>query len=72
MSKMSKYWVISGPYFLVFGLNTGKYRPEIIFSLLQSIGICLRGSRSIRENEDIVKSIGNNAVVSEGLMKIVF
>ena len=27
--KMSKYGVISGPYFLVFGLNAGKYGPEI-------------------------------------------
>ena len=26
---MSKYGVISGPYFLVFGMNTGKYGPEI-------------------------------------------
>ena len=26
--KVSKYGVISGPYFLVFGLKTGKYRPE--------------------------------------------
>ena len=31
--KVSKYLVFSGPYFLVFGLNTerkspGKYRPE--------------------------------------------
>ena len=26
---MSKYGVISGPYFTVFGLNAGKYRPEI-------------------------------------------
>ena len=26
--KMSKYGVISGPYFLVFGLNAGKYWPE--------------------------------------------
>ena len=24
-----KYGVISGPYFPVFGLNTGKYGPEI-------------------------------------------
>ena len=31
-SKVSKYRVISGPYFPVFGLNTntGKYGPEII------------------------------------------
>ena len=28
--KVSKYRVISGPYFPVFGLNTGKYGPEII------------------------------------------
>ena len=26
---MSKYGVISGPYFAVFGLNIGKYGPEI-------------------------------------------
>ena len=26
---MSKYGGISGSYFPVFGLNTGKYRPEI-------------------------------------------
>ena len=26
---MSKYGVISGPYFSVFGINTGKYGPEI-------------------------------------------
>ena len=27
--KVSKYWVISGPYFPVFSSNTGKYGPEI-------------------------------------------
>ena len=27
--KVSKYGVISGAYFPVFGLNTGKYGPEI-------------------------------------------
>ena len=27
--KVSKNGVISGPYFSVFGLNTGKYGPEI-------------------------------------------
>ena len=26
---MSKYGVISDPYFPIFGLNTGKYGPEI-------------------------------------------
>ena len=28
--KVSKYGVLSCPYFSVFGLNTGKYEPEII------------------------------------------
>ena len=27
--KVSKYGVISGPYFPMFVLNTGKYGPEI-------------------------------------------
>ena len=27
--NVSKYGVISSPYFPVFGLNTGKYGPEI-------------------------------------------
>ena len=27
--KVSKYGVLSGPYFSAFGLNTGKYGPEI-------------------------------------------
>ena len=26
--KCPKYGVFSGPYFPVFGMNTGKYRPE--------------------------------------------
>ena len=30
---MSKYGVISGPYFPVFGLNTGRYGPEITLYL---------------------------------------
>ena len=29
MREVSKYGVISGPYFPVSGLNTGKYVPEI-------------------------------------------
>ena len=29
MWKVSKYGVISSPYFPVFGLNTWKYGPEI-------------------------------------------
>ena len=28
MWKVSKHGVLAGPYFPVFGLNTGKYGPE--------------------------------------------
>ena len=31
--KVSKYGVISGPYFPVFGMNTEKYAPEITLYL---------------------------------------
>ena len=27
--KLSKYKIISGPYFPLFGLNTEKYGPEV-------------------------------------------
>ena len=30
MGKKPKYGAFSGPYFLVFGMNTGKYGPEKI------------------------------------------
>ena len=30
---MSKYRAISGPYFPVFGMNTGKYGPEVTLYL---------------------------------------
>ena len=29
--KVSKCGVFSGPYFPVFGLNTGKYRPKTLY-----------------------------------------
>ena len=32
-SVQSKYGVISGPYYPLFGLNTGKYGPEITLYL---------------------------------------
>ena len=28
--KLCKYGVFSGPYFPIFGLNTGKYGPETV------------------------------------------
>ena len=39
--KVSKYGVISGPYFPVFRLNTGKYGPEITPYLGTFHAVCL-------------------------------
>ena len=42
---MSTYVVISGPYFPVFGLNTGKYGPEITYGaghFMQCLGLFFR------------------------------
>ena len=54
---MSKYAVISGPYFPVFGLNTGKYGPEITTYLdtFHAVGetprtVLILDSPLIREN----------------------
>ena len=55
-----------------YSIISSWIKRKIIFSLLRSIGLCLRWSRSIRENENIVKSIENDAVASEGLTKIEF
>ena len=55
-----------------YSIISSWIKRKIIFSLLRSIGLCLRVSRSIKENENIVKSIENDVVVSEGLTKIAF
>ena len=36
LREVSKYGVVSGPYFPTFGLNTGKYGPEIIVIYLRT------------------------------------
>ena len=55
-----------------YSIISSWIKRKLIFSLLRSVGLCLRGSRSPRENENVVKSIENNPVVSEGLKKIAF
>ena len=47
-----------------YSIISSWIKRKIIFSLLWYIGLCLRGLRSIKENDSIVKSIGNDAVVS--------
>ena len=55
-----------------YSIISSWIKRKITFSLLPSIGLCLRGSKSIRENENIAKSIENDSAVSEGLTKIAF
>ena len=55
-----------------YSIFSSWIKRKIIFSLLRSIGLCLRGLRSIRENESIVKSMGNDAIFCEGLTKMAF
>ena len=60
LSKVSKYEVISGPYFPVFSLNTGKYGPEKIpyldtlhalnFTMKETFAVsCLSYNQTIRD-----------------------
>ena len=46
---MSKYGVISGPHFPVFGLNTGKYGPEITpyLDTFRAVAVSVAASKSI-------------------------
>ena len=58
------------PYGIISSWIKYIYIYMYIFSLLRSTGLCLRGSRSIRENKNIVKSIENDADASETLTKM--
>ena len=42
--NVTKYGVISGPYFLVFSPNTGKHGPEITRYLLTFHAVRLKGA----------------------------
>ena len=55
-----------------YSIISSWIKRKIIFSLLRSIALSLRGLRSIRESKNIVKLIESDGVVSEGLTKIAF
>ena len=54
---MYKYVAFSGPYFPVFGLNTGKYGPENtylnIFHAVRGLGARLVGIRRRYETKEV-------------------
>ena len=52
---MSKYGVISSPYFPVFGLNTGKYGPEITAYLDTFHAVCTITGSFQRHIQNFVK-----------------
>ena len=60
--KVSKYGVISGPYFPLFGLNTEKYGPEIIpyLDTFHAVMVSIRHSKKI--NHSTQKSIPHTAL----------
>ena len=45
-------------------------RRKICFSLVNSIGLCLRGSRTVFNNQAIVSSIQEDAMISEKISSI--
>ena len=56
--KVSKYGVFSGPYFPVFGLNTGIYGPEKTSYLDTFYPVVISGIKCIEKvisNDDIDK-----------------
>ena len=60
--KVSKYGVISGPYFPIFRLNTGKYGPEITpyLDTFHAVSRCLKENvklqRFLTPRSKIIKS----------------
>ena len=46
-------------------------RRKISFSLIRSIGMCIRGSRSVTSSNDLLKSTANDVVASEAISNIV-
>ena len=46
-------------------------RRKISFSLIRSIGMCIRGSRSVTSSNDLLTSTTNDAVASEVISNIV-
>ena len=54
---MSKYRVFSGPYFPVFGLNTGKYGPEKTPYLDTFHAVEILHSKCVKKEKQILKLI---------------
>ena len=59
---MSKYGVISGPYFPVFVLNTGKYGPEMTPYLDTFHTVMIAKNRGIVEIVRIIKNVRMQSV----------
>ena len=59
---MSKYGVISGPYFPIFGLNTQKYGADIIpyLDTFHTVMVSIRHSKKIKDSAQ--KSIPHTAL----------
>ena len=54
-----------------YSVITSWIRRKISFSLIRSIGMCIRGSRSVKSSKDPLTSTTNDAVASEMISNIV-
>ena len=63
--EVLKYWVISGPYFAVFGLNTGKYATEITLYLDTFHAVSNRAIANIYFHNK--RKVSTDSVVAEGI-----
>ena len=64
---MPKYGVISGPYFPVFGLNTGEYRPEITTYLDTFHAVIMNQKLSTKSSYKIFVSTAKSSYQQQNL-----
>ena len=55
----------------LYSVITSWIRRKISFSLIRSIGMCIRESRSVTSSNDLITSATNDAVASEVISNIV-
>ena len=75
--KVSKYGVISGPYFPVFRLNTGNYGPEITPYLDSFHAVNFRTSEEMKQKSSFLLSKeklsnGSTTTVRVGYVKTIY
>ena len=70
--KVSKYGVISSPYFPAFGLNSGKYRPEITpyLDTFHAVPHCVKSVQIQRFSGSYFPTFGLNTEIYTVFLRI--